>query len=207
MTKEVYIFIDESGDLGKHGLRYFVVAALCTANPKPIYNLIKRIRQRKLKKKIKDLSEIKANNSDDNIRNFVLNKLMLTDCEFHIIALDKSQVRDYLFSNKTKLYNYVAGILIQHAQIGYENINVLIDKKDMGSIIREDFDNYIKNYKVKWNSRINIIHLESNQNLGLQAVDFIAWAVHRKLNTTDETFYKIIEKKITNFITLWKTQN
>lgn len=206
MTKEIHIFIDESGDLGKHGLRYFVIAALCCADPKPIYNLIKRIRQRKLKKKIKGLSEIKANNSDDNTRNFILNKLTTSNCEFHVIVVDKTQVKDYLFNKKDKLYNYIAGILIQHAQIGYENINIFIDKKYRSSLIRSDFDEYIKNYKVKWNAKIKIEHLESIQNLGLQAVDFVAWAVHRKLNTTDDKFYKLIEKKITHFIRLWKQE-
>ena len=204
MAKDVYIFIDESGDLGRHGLRYFVIAALCTINPKPIYNLIKRIRERKLKKKIKVLSEIKANNSDDTIRNFILNKLANSNCEFHIIAVDKTQVKDYLFDKKDRLYNYIAGILIQHAQVGYDNINIVIDKKYRSSLIRDDFDEYIKNYKIKWNAKIKIEHLESVQNLGLQAVDFVAWAAHRKLNTADDKFYKIIEKKITNFVILWK---
>ena len=204
MVKEIHVFIDESGDLGKHGTRYFVIAALCTASPKIIYNLIKRIRQRKLTKKIKDLSEIKANNSDDAVRNFVLNKLASADCEFHIIAVDKLQVKDYLFEKKSKLYNYIAGILIQHVQIGYDDIKIIIDKKDRSSLLRNDFDEYIKNYKIKWNAKITIEHLESNQNLGLQAVDFIAWAVHRKLNTVDDKFYKIIERKITSFINLWK---
>lgn len=206
MAKGVYIFIDESGDLGKHGLRYFVIAALCCADPKPIYNLVKRIRQRKLKKKIKDLSEIKANNSDDKTRNFVLNKLASSNCEFHIIAVDKTQVKDYLFNKKDKLYNYIAGILIQYAQVGYDEINIVIDKKYRSSLIRNDFDEYIKNYKAKWNAKIKIEHLESVQNLGLQAVDFVAWATHRKLNTEDDKFYKIIEKKITHFIRLWKQE-
>ncbi len=206
MAKDIYIFIDESGDLGRRGLRYFVIAALCCEDPKPVYNLIKRIRQRKLKKKIKDLSEIKANNSDDNIRNVVLNKLANSDCEFHIIVVDKKQVKDYLFDKKDKLYNFIAGILIQHAQVGYDEINIVIDKKYRSSLIRNDFDEYIRNYKVKWNAKIKIEHLESGQNLGLQAVDFVAWATHRKLNTEDDKFYKIIEKKITNFIRLWKQE-
>ena len=49
-NKNLYMFIDESGDLGKYGNQYFTIAALCTTNPKPIENIIKRIRQRKLKK-------------------------------------------------------------------------------------------------------------------------------------------------------------
>ena len=204
MVKEIHIFIDESGDLGKHGLNYFVIAALCTTNPKPIYNLIKRIRQRKLKKKIKMLSEIKANNSDDEIRKFVLTKLANADCEIHIIIVDKSRVRDYLFARKSKLYNSIAGILIEHAQVGYDDIKVVIDRKDASSFLRKDFDDYIKNIKVKWNAKISIEHLVSHQNLGLQAVDFIAWAAHRKQNTSDDGFYKIIEKKVKTVINLWK---
>ncbi|MBI2652074.1 DUF3800 domain-containing protein [Candidatus Woesearchaeota archaeon] len=204
MTKEVYIFIDESGDLGKHGSRYFVIAALCITDPKILYNLIKRIRQRKLKKKIKGLSEIKANNSDDEIRNIILNKLANAECEFHIIVVDKSQVKDYLFDKKDKLYNYIAGILVEHAQVGYDYIKLVIDKKYRSSLLRTDFDDYVKNFKVKWNAKLSIEHLESNENLGLQAVDFVAWAVHRKYNTSDDKFYKIIEKRIKSLLHLWK---
>lgn len=196
MAKEIYIFIDESGDLGKFGTRYFIIAALCTEEPKPIYNIIKHIRERKLKKKLREISELKANNSNDFIRKTVLQKIVSHSCEFHILTVDKKQVRDYLFDNKNKLYNYLVGLLFEHIQEPYDKLHLIIDKKDNKSIIQEDFNNYIKNSKLKSNVKIEIEHLESHQNRGLQAVDFVAWSAHRKFNTNDDTFYTIIEPKI-----------
>ncbi len=193
-----HIFIDESGDLGKVGSRYFIIAALCTNKPELIYRCIKKIRERKLKKKLRDITELKGNNSSDIIRRAVLQKLMKCDCEIHIITLDKEKVYNYLFEHKDKLYNFVAGILFDHLQDSTNHfLNVIIDKKDKKSILREDFNNYIK-HKARWNVQIDIVHMESETNKGLQMVDFVAWSVHRKYNHQDDSFYKIIEPKITS---------
>ena len=145
---------------------------------------------------MRELSELKANNSDNIIRRAVLEKLMQCSCELHILKLDKTNVRDYLLEKKDKSYNYLAGILFEHAQDNTKKFHLVIDKKDRKSVIREDLSNYLKNFKARWNAEIEVEHLESHQNRGLQAVDFIAWSAHRKFNTNDDTFYKIIEPKI-----------
>lgn len=196
-SKISYIFIDESGDLGKFGSRYFVIAALCTTNPEKIYHCIKKVRERKLKKKLNEVAELKGNNSNEAIRKAVLKGLIKCDCEIHIITVDKTKVRDYLFNNKNKLYNYIAGILFEHVQYNSKDFHLIIDKKDNKGILRKDFNDYIQNQKKRWNAKIEIEHLESHRNRGLQAVDFVAWCINRKYNTDDDSFYKIIEPKIT----------
>lgn len=205
---ELFLFVDESGDLGKFGDRYFIIAALCTSNPKAIYNIIKKIRQRKLKKSLKEVNELKANKSDNIIREAVLRKIFeCTDCEIHIISVDKKTIKDYLFEHKNKLYNYIAGILVEHAQGNFKKIFLIIDKKDKKGLLRDDFDSYILNYKARWNVKIGIEHKDSYADRGLQAVDFVAWAVNRKYNTSDDTFYKIIEPKIKHKKELFKKEN
>ncbi|MEK6960808.1 MAG: DUF3800 domain-containing protein, partial [Nanoarchaeota archaeon] len=180
-----FMFIDESGDLGKLGPRYFIIAALCTTDPKPIFNAMKRIREMRLKKRLRVLSELKANNSDDNVRFAVLDRLMRCQCEFHILKVDKTQVRGYLFGNKNKLYNYLAGILFEHAQGSNSKIHLIIDKKDRKSVLREDLSNYLSTFKSKISLEVDVEHIESHNNAGLQAVDFIAWSAHRKFNLED----------------------
>lgn len=205
---ELYLFIDESGDLGKFGNRYFVIAALCTSNPKAIFNIIKKIRQRKLKKSLKDVNELKANKSDNIIREAVLTKLFeCVDCSIHIIIVDKNNIKDYLFRCKNILYNYIAGILVEHAQGNFKKISLIIDKKDKKGLLRDDFDSYITNHKINWDVKIGIEHKDSYADRGLQAVDFVAWAVNRKYNTSDDTFYKIIEPKIKHKKELFKKEN
>jgi hypothetical protein len=53
-----YVYIDESGDLGKYGSKYFAIIALITENPISIGRIIKKARIRILDKKLKEVSEI-----------------------------------------------------------------------------------------------------------------------------------------------------
>jgi hypothetical protein len=67
-------------------------------------------------------------------------------------------------------------------------------------MIREDFNNYVqmkiqKNYAISPN--VTIQHRVSHACPELGAVDFVAWAVHRKYETGDEQFYNVIRPKIT----------
>lgn len=39
-----YVYIDESGDLGKFGSKYFTVAAVLVDEPKKLARIIKRLR-------------------------------------------------------------------------------------------------------------------------------------------------------------------
>ena len=199
----VYIYIDESDDLGKSSSRYFIIAALITTNPKPISNIIKHIRERKLKKKLRELCELKANNSNAIIRKAVLNSLIKTSCEFHIITVDKSKVRDYLFEKKDKLYNYIAGILFEHSQKPAKKYHIIIDKKDKKDLLREDLTNYLSKIKAPWNTKVTVQHIESHTDKVLQAVDFVAWSTHRKYNYGEEEYFKIIEPKIKHITNLF----
>jgi hypothetical protein len=88
-----YIFIDESGDLGKYGSLYFTIVALSTSDLRQIGRIIKRLRVRKLKKDLKELPEIKANNSSESVRKYVLDKLAIADCSISAIAIPKRKIK------------------------------------------------------------------------------------------------------------------
>jgi len=74
MTKEVYIFIDESGDLGESGSNYFIITAIRTESPELFDKLIKNIRRFKFKKILRKVHEIKANSSSHELREHILKK-------------------------------------------------------------------------------------------------------------------------------------
>ena len=90
----LYMFVDESGYLGPRGSNFFVIACLSTTNVKPIENIIKRVRERKLKKKWREVAELKANSSSPEIRIAVLNRLVKCECEIGLIVIDKKQIKD-----------------------------------------------------------------------------------------------------------------
>ncbi len=205
---KLYIYLDESGDLGQHGSKYFNIAAICTHEPNELKRCIKRVRTRKLKKKLKDCAEIKANNSDPTIRRRVLGDMAKTNCDINIITVNKEKVFSYLYKKKEKLYNYIAGLLLDRIDFKKHNVEIIIDKKYHNSVLRDEFNSYIKNKlkERKFNRNVNVYHLYSYEDQGLQATDFVAWSANRKFSFDDDSYYKIIEKKITKQINLWQEE-
>lgn len=195
-----YIFIDESGDLGRYGSIYFTIVALMTHLPIELRRAIKRVRQRKLKKKLKEIPEIKANNSTAEIRKFVLRMLSMCDCSISAVVIPKSKVREDLFFHKEKLYNYLCGLLFEHISLNTDIVDITIDRKHGNRLLQEDFNQYIER-KVRGKSasmEVRIRHLESQASNELQAVDFVAWALNRKFTHGDPSYYDLIKQKIRN---------
>jgi len=195
-----YVYIDESGDLGKYGSKYFTIAAIVVDNPIKLKRIIKKLRQRKLKKKIKELPEIKANNSNVIIREFVLKKVKEMDCKVFAIVVCKNNIFNYLFDTQNKLYNYLCWILLKTINLKSKKIIITLDKKHTNTLIRENFDKYIidKLCCSPNNIKLEIYHKPSYSVNELQVVDFIAWSINRKFNANDDYYYKIIEDKIIN---------
>ena len=130
-----YVFIDESGDLGRFGNRYFVIAGLVTKDKKPLDRIIKRIRQRRLKKSIKELVEIKAHSADETIRKEVLDKVKQTDVEIYALVLDKNKVFSNLFDVQNRFYNYLVGQMLSRINLEKEKVIINIDKKHTNSFL------------------------------------------------------------------------
>ncbi len=203
-----YVCIDESGDLGKFGSKYFTVAAVLVDEPKKLARIIKRLRQIKLKKTIKQMPEIKANKSNQRIREYVLERIKRTDCRIFAIVVEKNKIKDYLFDVKNKLYNYLCGILLNELNLDKGKVIITIDKKHTNTLVREDFNGYIKR-KLKRKCKeldIEIFHKPSFASNELQVVDFVAWSINRKFNAGDDHYFRIIEEKIENKenMILWK---
>ncbi|MFA6049187.1 MAG: DUF3800 domain-containing protein [Candidatus Micrarchaeia archaeon] len=195
-----YIFIDESGDLGKFGSVYFTIVALASRFPVALGRIAKRIRQRKLKKRLRELSEIKANNSTDAIRKSVLGMVACCDCSISAVVIPKAKVGDELFLHKEWLYNYLCGLLFEHISLNTDVVDITVDRKHGNRLLQEDFNHYVES-RIKCKNGalfVKIRHLESNASSALQAVDFVAWAVNRKFTHKDSAYYEIIKRKIRN---------
>ncbi len=204
--KIVTIFLDESGDLGKSGSPTFTIALLSTSNAMDIKRIIKKTKQRKLKRHKRDIPELKANSSSPKIRKYVLRAIAACDCEINCIIVDKKKIFDYLFKNKNKLYNYVCGILMEELNPNISKIDLIIDKKDSKKLLREDFNQYIRQRLIEYGitCQLEIAHLNSYEHQGLQAIDFVAWAIQRKETTGEDTYFMILEPKIKTIKRLWQ---
>lgn len=194
------LYIDESGDLGEYGSKYFTISAIAVKDPAILKRIIKRVRERKLKKKIKELPELKANRADRLTREFVLNKVSKSDCAIFVIVVKKEHIVKHLFQVKERLYNYLCGILMNRVELPSVKLTIIIDKKHTNTLMREDLTNYIKKHISSKNAslKIDIWHKESFTLNELQVADFIAWSINRKYNSGDDYYYKLIENKIIN---------
>jgi hypothetical protein len=70
-----YLYIDESGDLGLKGSKYFMIVALFVNDYKPLDRIIKNMRRNKFKKELSKANEIKGNKSSFEVKVHMLNKL------------------------------------------------------------------------------------------------------------------------------------
>lgn len=194
------IFLDESGDLGfgKKSSKYLVISLLvCDIKvEQEIRRIIKKIRQRILKKKLRRSPEIKWNNSSDKIRFKILTKASEKNIEIFSVILDKSKVYDYLKDKKHKLYNYLCNLILNECVLDEKIIYLFVDRSKTKRSLRDDFDEYIR-FKLKnLDCNIKIKHEDSKNNGGLQVLDFICGAIFNKYEFKNKEYYDIIKNLI-----------
>ncbi|MDP4001738.1 MAG: DUF3800 domain-containing protein [bacterium] len=196
--------MDESGDMGfgNKSSKWFLFTLVVTNNVRKMEKIIKRVR-RGLKKKYKHgYSELHAYHCDDITRTRILKELASLDISIVTTILNKEKVHIDLQNQKNYLYNYTANIildrLINTNLINRDqHISLIVDRKDTKKNLRENFISYITNAMHKRNHRKFEMTLSaSHDEKGLQAIDFISWAIFRKYERGDYEFYEIIKNKI-----------
>lgn len=200
----IYIFLDESGDLGfkKSSSKWFIVTLVITNNHRPLEKAIKKTRN-ELRKKYKNISEMHAYHCDPSTRKKILRLLSkIDDLKVICVILNKQKVYVDLQSQKNLLYNYTANILLDRLNSkkiinGDDELYLCFDRKDTNKNIRENFEKYITQTMKKWRKGNVKLDLKSSyESKGLQAVDFISWAIFRKYELNDREYYDIISNKI-----------
>lgn len=199
-----YIFLDESGDLGfdfakPRTTKYFVIAFLITEDKKVFEKIIKKTHSElkaKIKKRIGTLHSVKEK---PVTRKRLLKRVAKEKCQLMTIYLNKQKVYTKLQDEKQVLYNYVTNILldriISKKLIKKRNLVELIaSRRETNKFFNENFKNYL-NKKVQDNHAVNIkIEIKTPaEEKTLQAVDFVSWAIFRKLEYGDEKYYEIIK--------------
>ena len=197
MCYEKYIFLDESGDLGvsDNSSKFFVITLLITSDKKSIENKLKKYKAKLIrKKKFQKLNEIKANNSDDEVRFQVLNIINSSEVEIYAIIVNKITFYNKSYNKKFKLYNYLTNIIIAESNLNGKKVHLIIDKRIQNKTLLEEFNNQIKSKNSKIN--LEISHYDSYSLNGLQLVDFISWSIFRYYEYKDNRFVDYIKSKI-----------
>ena len=112
VAKNLYVFIDESGNLGTSG-RYFVISAVYCKNYKKAHRFMKnRITKAKntFPKMRCSINEIKSVNAYPCVKHKILYDLSNREFSVSYIVLDLFHIDAHLLENKNLLYNFATKI-------------------------------------------------------------------------------------------------
>jgi len=201
-----YIFMDESGDLGfdfrkKRTTKYFLITFLFVPNKRPIEKCVKNI-HRGLRKKYKKIGVLHAHLEERVTKKRLLKSLSEKSCAVMTIYLNKKRVYTKLHEEKAVLYNYVSNILLDRIYSKRiipinKKVELIASRRETNKFLNKNFKDYLQK-QIKDNHKIDleILIKTPSEEKALQAVDFISWAIFRKYEYQDDSFYKIIKQKI-----------
>lgn len=186
------VYVDESGNLGEKGTRFFVIAFVVTSHPNRIKNIIKHYCSKN------NLVELKASATSFPEKVSIFNKICKgNDYGISYIVLDKKNIiQRKLFEDKNLIYNYMFSLLIKKTiKNTCEDLQIILDNHTVkvGSV--NSLAEYIK---VKsygdWNFAYNLLikHTDSRQSKLVQAADLIANAIYAHYVMNKSYFYKML---------------
>ncbi|MBI5180514.1 MAG: DUF3800 domain-containing protein [Nitrospirae bacterium] len=203
-----YIFMDESGNLGfnfnkKGTSSYFLITFLLNKNKRPIEKCVKRIHS-SLRKRYKRVGILHAYKEEPVTRKRLLSLLAERDCMIMTILLNKKKVYTKLQDEKPVLYNYVTNILLDRIfskkllqASDSDPIEIVASRKETNKFLNQNFKSYLRSQLTE-NHKVNVtISIKTPaEEKALQAVDFVSWAIFRKYEYKDDTYYNIIRNNI-----------
>lgn len=201
-----YLFLDESGDLGfnpkKKNSKFFIITIIFTSDKKPLEKIVKRTHAT-LRKKVKRLSGGVLHSYKENplTRRRLLKLISKQNFKIMTICLNKSKVHTKLQDEKHVLYNYVTNILLDRIMskkyLQNREAVLIVEKRETNKFLNDNFKSYIEDQlKNKHRTLVNIEIRTPSQEKALQAVDFVSWAIFRKYETGDSSYYQIIKEII-----------
>jgi len=193
-----YILLDESGDLGfsAHSSKFFIVTILFADSKRPLERVSRRV-HKTLGKKFKKVGVLHAYNEEPVTRQRLLHQASALDCSVLAIVLNKSKVDE-----KAVLYNYVTNILLDRLFTKKPvplngPVHLIASKRETNKFLNHNFTEYLT-HQVNTAHKIPIkVEIATPQKeKSLQVVDFVSWALFRKYELADESYYNLIRSKI-----------
>lgn len=206
MSEKIYLYLDESGNLGMEG-KYFTIAAIETTNSKPLNNVVKKsiLKTKNTFIKFKDSNEIKASDSSPIIKDYFLTKIASKDINVRYITSDKRHVKKALLDDENLFYNYMLKFLIVPVakKSGLKKLIIQLDKRSIKVKSANSFEDYINlvlRYELNLDIEIIVEYFESHNSYAIQAADFVANAIYTKYEYGYDYYYDLISNKIIDCI-------
>lgn len=201
-----YIFLDESGDLGfdfrrKRTSRFFVITCLFAPKKRPLEKILRRVYLGLKRKCRKHTGVLHCFRENPITRKRLLKQLADEKIIIMTIYLNKIKVYSHLKNEKTLLYNYITNILLdrifKRRIILTSDLLLIASKRETNRFLNQNFRIYL-NRQLKNYHRVDLaIEIKTTyEEKCLQAVDFVSWAIFRKYEYDDNSYYNLIKNKI-----------
>lgn len=207
-----YLYLDESGDLGfdfvnKKPSKFFTVTILALSSHDANRKLIKAVKNtlrrklnsRKHRKRI--VYELKGTGTTIEIKKYFFEKIKDIKFGIYSITLNKKRVFERLAKDKPRVYNYVSRQVLDRIPFEKNNgdrVGLIIDKS-MAKPEIEEFNSYIRRQlegRLSPNIPLDISHLLSHENYGLQAADLFCWGIFQKYERKNEKWMDVFANKV-----------
>jgi hypothetical protein len=209
----MFIFLDESGDLGfdwsKGGTsRYFTVTILICHNKETADRIriaIKRTLKNKVNhRKVRNQNkELKGATTTIEIKKYFYSQMPQDGWDIYSVTLNKERIKKHLKTKpaKKRLYNFLARFIVEKTplnEVQGRSINFIVDKCK-NTVEIQDFNEYIEaqlSAVLPLDTILNIHHDSSTKNPCIQAVDLFCWGIARKHKDNDTTWYNYFKSRI-----------
>jgi len=206
----ISIYLDESGDLGfdfdNIGTpRYFIITLLQCKTRKSvelIQQAVKKTLKNKLKAKKKRTNELKGTGTNLNIKKYFYKYLShLNDWQLYAIVLDKHELekKSRWLPSEQRIYNHLAKEALKAINLSgiKNNVLLVVDKRKSKGI--NEFNKYLSTHleaTLPLNISFDITHLQSHNDLLLQAVDLFCYGVWRRYQCKDNSWFNVYKDRV-----------
>lgn len=220
-----WIFIDESGKpevYSSHGInlvnknfasKYLVFTAVRSEDQLELQQQITEFRLSLLKDKkltkifssAYTLDAFHAQADYPEVKEKFYKYIVSLPIKLDVLEVEKLLCYDSLKQNPGKMYGVMAGQLIRNLCHQTENTEIIFSRKDSKLKLRHELETEVervrldcleKHQKLKPNLKLQYFHNPHYSHGGLQAADYISYAVFQIYERKNDKWYKIVKEKI-----------
>jgi hypothetical protein len=207
-SKMAYIFLDESGDLGfdlkkKGTSKHFLITFLFAKDKTALERVVKKTFRSMPKKQIwQHVGILHAYKEHPKTRLRMIKAFNDTDVSVLCIYLNKKQVYTKLQDEKSVLYTNVTNILLSRLftkkLVPTDGaVHLIASRRETNRFLNKNFMDYLK-AQTKTNHALDLkVDIKTPaEEKALQVADMISWAIFRKYEFNDDSYYELIKQKI-----------
>jgi hypothetical protein len=214
MGDSVYIFLDESGDLGftSAGSRYFVLSSVIMQRPFDLYRALEDLRYTCLEEG-SEFEYFHCTNNTRSVRDRVFDLLGsgMTGKTLDSLIIEKPKTGPAL-RHEDRFYPEMLAYLLRYvlnrpAIKAASEVIVITDTPPLRRR-RNATEKAVKTSLAKMLPRgipYRIVHHSSQAHYGLQIADYCSWAIFRKYETGDRSAYDRIRSAIWSEFDIFQT--